>query len=80
MNFRREKKATGPTLTKFFVMDGTGATVGVINVANEQAADLQKHWHAPQAAPAARKTDSHAALVSALRKGPRLSKAALLRS
>jgi hypothetical protein len=84
MNFRLEKKSTGPTLTKFFVRDSTNAIVGTINVANEQAADLQKHWRSPQAtAPPAKAVDKaaagKAAIVAALRKGPRLSKAALLR-
>ena len=78
MNFRLEKKAAGPVLTKFYVYDSTNAIVGTINVANEQADDLVKHWRAAPT-PAA-KTDSRAALASALRKGPRLSKAALLRS
>ena len=83
MNFRLEKKSTGPALTKFFVRDSTNAIVGTINVANEQAADLQKHWRGPQAAPAKaadKAAVGKAAIVAALKRGPKLSKAALLRS
>ena len=82
MNFRLEKKSTGPTLTKFFVYDSTGATVGIITVGNEQAEDLQSHWRAPQAPPAkaaGKAAAGAAAIIAALRKGPRLSKEALLR-
>ena len=87
MNFRLEKKSTGPTLTKFFVRDSTNAIVGSINVANAQANDLAKHWRSPQAtqAPAAKVTAakveaSKKAIVAALLKGRKpSSKAALLR-
>ena len=105
MNFRLEKNTAGPTLTRFYVKDNSNAIVGTINVANEHADDLVKHWRTPQAATAkpaggrsarsnqhAKKVDLSAerstsaslggrsAIVAALRKGPRLSKAALLRS
>jgi hypothetical protein len=86
MNFRLKKEATGPTMTRFYVMDASNSIVGTINVGNEQAADLAKHWRSPApatapAAKAATKADaSRAAIVSAFKKGPRLSKAALLRA
>ena len=81
MNFRLEKKSTGPTLTKFFVRDSTNAIVGTINVVNGQAADLAKHWHTPTQAPAAKAkpADSRAAIANALLKGPKLTRQAGLR-
>jgi hypothetical protein len=85
MKFRLEKKAAGPTLAKFYVMDASGATCGIITVGAEQAEDLLKHWNAapaPAAKAAARDKAAagREAIVRALRAGPRLSKAALLRS
>ena len=49
MTFKLERKSVGATLTKFHVLDSTGAIVGSINVANEQAGDLQKCWAGPRA-------------------------------
>ena len=85
MNFRLEKSTVGPTLTRFYVKESSGAIVGTINVANSDAGDLLKHWHAPQAAPTAKPAADKAArgkaaIVAALKRGPRLSKQALLRS
>ena len=81
MTFKLLKKSTGATLTKFHVVDARGDIVGSINVANEQASDLLKHWREP-AAPAAA-AGSHArtvnAISNALRRGPRLNKEAILR-
>jgi hypothetical protein len=54
MTFKLERKSVGATLTKFHVIDGTGTTVGSINVGNEQAGDLQKCWRG--SAPAATAT------------------------
>ena len=79
MNFRLQKQSTGPTLTKFYVHDSTNAIVGTINVANEQAEDLQKHWRGAPT-PAAKPASGRTALANALLKGPKLNKAALLRS
>ena len=53
MTFKLLKKSTGATLTKFHIVDGRGDIVGSINVANEQASDLQKHWREPGAPAAA---------------------------
>ena len=80
--FRLLKKSTGAVLTKFHVVDSAGAIVGSINVANEQASDLQKHWREP--APAAATTVSKQAravnaMVAALKRGPKLSKEGILR-
>ena len=81
MTFKLLKKSTGATLTKFHVVDARGDIVGSINVANEQASDLLKHWRDPGAPAAA--AGNHArtvnAISNALRRGPRLSKEAILR-
>jgi hypothetical protein len=66
-------------LTKFHVTDSTNAIVGVINVANEQASDLQKCWRDSTPAAAPKQSAAVAALSAALRRGPRLSKAGVLR-
>jgi hypothetical protein len=42
--FRLSKKDVGATITKFFVYNSSGDTIGSINVPNEDAADLEKHW------------------------------------
>ena len=73
---------TGPVLTKFHVLDSTGAIVGSINVANEQVSDLLKCWRdsAPAvAAPAGKQARAVNAIVAALKRGPRLNKEAILR-
>jgi hypothetical protein len=78
MTFKLLKKSTGPVLTKFHVVDSAGDIVGSINVANEQATDLQKHWREPvaPAAGASKQAKAIAMLSAAVRKGPRLSKEA----
>lgn len=53
----------GPVLTKFHVLDSTGAIVGSINVANEQVSDLLKCWR-----------DSAPAPVNKLARSTRLSR------
>ena len=53
MTFKLLKKSVGATLTKFHVINSAGDIVGSINVANEQASDLQKHWREPGAPAAA---------------------------
>jgi hypothetical protein len=78
-SFKLERKAVGATLTKFHVVDSAGAVVGSINVANEQASDLPKHWRGssvPTASAAAQHQSAVSAISNALRKGPRLSKEA----
>lgn len=80
--FKLVQKSSNRTQTTFHVMAGD-AIVGSINVPPSQVEDLLKHWHTPQAAPAKaadKAAASHQAIVAALRKGPRLKKAALLRS
>ena len=78
MTFKLLKKSTGATLTKFHIVDGRGDIVGSINVANEQASDLQKHWR--DSAPAgAAKQSSASALAPAFKRVPGLSKQAILR-
>ena len=47
MTFKLLKKSTGATLTKFHIVDGRGDIVGSINVANEQASDLQNIGASP---------------------------------
>ena len=82
MTFKLLKKSTGPTLTKFHVVDSTNAIVGSINVANEQASDLQKHWRgAAPAAGATKQSSAAAALAAAFKRnrGPATSKEAILR-
>ena len=78
MTFKLLKKATGPVLTKFHVTDSAGSIVGSINVANEQAADLQKQWREPGAPAAAASPHARAvnAISAALKRGPRLSREA----
>lgn len=51
MTFKLERQPPGRTLTKFFVYDADDSIVGTINVSNEAADDLLKHWRAapPQA-------------------------------
>jgi hypothetical protein len=82
MNFRLEKQSATKALVKFHIKNSAGELCGSVSVPPAQEADLLKHWHGPQAAPAkpaARAEASRAAISAALRKGPRLSKAALLR-
>ncbi len=83
MNFRLEKQSPGKQLTKFFVYDDANAIVGTINVPNEAASDLERHWKgapAPQSSPRntanAKQDRSVAAMVAASRKQ---SRAAILR-
>ena len=80
--FRLERKSANRTSVRFNVMLGD-SLVGTINVSPAQEADLLAHWKAsphPTAKAAGRVAAGKAAMVEALRKGPRLSKAALLRS
>jgi hypothetical protein len=52
--FQLLRKANDAVLTKFHVIDcASGSIVGSINVASEDAADLQKHWLGSAAQPQA---------------------------
>ena len=44
MTFKLTEKGRTKLNTTFHVTDSAGTIVGSINVANEQATDLQKHW------------------------------------
>jgi hypothetical protein len=80
--FSLVQKSSNRTQTTFHVM-ADGAIVGSISVPPGQVDDLLKHWHGPQAAaakPAAKAEASRKAISASLRRGPKLSKAALLRS
>ena len=79
MKFQLSKESTGRSMTRFHVTNARGEVCGVINVAKSDAEDLQRHWHAAPTAPAKAAAGGKAAIVAALRRGPRLSKAALLR-
>ena len=82
--FSLVQKSSNRTQATFHVM-ADGAIVGSISVPPKQASDLLKHWHAAPTASAAKPAADKvargkAAIVAALKRGPRLSKAALLRS
>jgi hypothetical protein len=51
--FKLSRQTPGATLTKFHVLDSAGSIIGSINVQNEAADDLARHWLQPQAAAAA---------------------------
>jgi hypothetical protein len=83
MNFRLEKQSATRALVKYHIKNSAGELCGSVNVPPSQEADLLKHWHGPQAAPAkaaAKAAAGKAAIVAAFRKGKPLTKAALLRS
>ena len=42
--FQLSKQSPGASLTKFHVLDSAGSIIGSINVQNEDADDLAKHW------------------------------------
>jgi hypothetical protein len=44
MKFRLSKQTPGETITKFFVYNSSGDTIGIISVPNEEADDLERHW------------------------------------
>jgi hypothetical protein len=80
MQFRLEKKEATKALVKFHILNSAGELCGSVNVPPAQEADLLKHWRAPQATTAAKPADGKAAIVAALKRGPRLTRQALLRS
>jgi len=84
MNFRLEKVSATRALVKYHIKNSAGELCGSVSVPPSQEKDLLASWHGPQARPSAKpaakaKADSRAAISAALLKGPRLSKAALLR-
>jgi hypothetical protein len=44
MKFRLSRLSPGATITKFFVYNSSGDTIGSINVPNEAADALERHW------------------------------------
>jgi hypothetical protein len=77
----RQPQPPGATLTKFHVLSSDSSIVGSINVPNEEANDLQKHWLGGQKAPAAAAGNQNpmvTAMVAAARRHP-LNKQAILR-
>ena len=85
MNFRLEKASATKALVKFNITNSAGELCGTVSVPPSQEPDLLRHWKATQATtPAAKAAKAEAtgkaAIVAALKRGPRLSKAALLRS
>jgi hypothetical protein len=71
--FRLSRQTPGAVLTKFFVYDGTDI-IGSIDVPNEEADDLPKHWLGgatqPQAAAPTKKGGALAAAFKAAAKRP----------
>ena len=78
MQFRLEKKEATRGLLKFNILNSGGELCGTVSVLPSQEAALLASWKGATTPPA-KKTDSRAALVAALKRGPRLSKEALLR-
>ena len=83
MTFQLSKQSRGHKLTVYHVLDGEGSIVGCVNVKNEEAADLEKHWvaRAPapsSAAPADKQNPMVSAMVAAAGRN-KFSKQAILR-
>jgi predicted helicase len=83
--FKLLRQAPGAALTKFLVYDSAGSISGSINVPNEAANDLARHWVTQPMAEAALATSAAgkqnpmvSAMLAAARKHP-LSRAAVLR-
>jgi hypothetical protein len=65
--FRLSRQPSGPVLTKFYIYDGAGDLIGAVNVRNEQASDLERHWPGGATQPkAAAITKKGGALAAAL--------------
>jgi hypothetical protein len=77
MKFKLVQKEAGKAFTVFSVIDGKGGVCGSVNVPNEDVSNFVKCWRGAYAA--AKKPAGRAAIAASLLKGPRLSKAALLR-
>ena len=79
MQFRLEKVSANKALVKFQIVNSAGELCGSVSVPPSQEAALLASWKGPQAAPA-KPEGGKAAIVAALRAGPKLGKQALLRS
>ena len=85
MNFRLERVSANKALVKFNIVNSAEELCGTVSVPPSQEADLLRHWKVAQATtPVAKAAKAEAAgkaaIVAALRRGPKLSKTALLRS
>jgi hypothetical protein len=83
MNFRLEKQSATRALVKFRILNSGGELCGSVSVPPSQEAALLASWKGGTTPPAAKAAKAaaggKAAIVAALKRGPRLSKAALLR-
>ena len=84
MTFQLMHKGDTAVNAVFHVVDSAGTTVGSINVPHGQEDDLQKCWRgavpsAATAATAGKQARAANAMVAALKRGPRMTKAAVLR-
>ena len=91
MQFRLEKVSANKALVKFNVVNSAEELCGTVSVPPNQVDDFLRHWQgtrAPAAKAAGRQmhlpssdkaTRGKQAIVSALKRGPRLSKQAILR-
>ena len=80
MQFRLERKEATKALVKFHIVNSAEELCGSVSVPPRQEVDLLRHWHTPQTPAAKPAPDGRAAIAAALKRGPKLSKAALLRS
>ena len=81
MTFRLERKSANHAVVKFHITNAAGDIVGSVNVKPDEVSDLEKCWrNSPTAGAAATKqSTAAAAMAAALRKGPKLSRAGILR-
>ena len=81
MTFRLEKQTPGKTQTRFHVVDSANAIVGIITVANEATADLEKHWKGapPQPSPKQNAAKARKQILAMIKAGRKPSKEAALR-
>jgi hypothetical protein len=82
MTFKLVHKSTNAALATYHITDGRGDIVGSVNVKPDEVADLLKCWRGavPAAAATAGKQARAAnAISAALKRGPRMNKAAILR-
>ena len=79
MTFKLVHKSTNAALATYYITDGRG---DIVNVKPDEVADLQKCWRdsvPATAATAGKQARAANALVAALKRGPRMSKQAILR-
>ena len=67
MRFTLTKKTSNRAQTTFHVLDSQNSIVGSINVPNEQAEDMLKHWSGPTGAAPAPKAKAQT-LIDAFKK------------